>query len=193
MLPIGSYRDLDDDDAFVWFRGFPRFENRAASLEAFYLHSGAWLSNRDAANDTLIDSDNVLLLRPAREHTGFDLRGVVRPSPSSDEEPRTFLWIGAMMLELPATDATVTAFERDALPRLPGASYFVTEGRRNEFPRLPVREDEYAFVVCARCDTLEDIEHCKQVVNERFIPAIVEPIVTVEHTRLRPTRRSLMR
>lgn len=197
MVPVGQYRDLDDDDAFVWFRGFPRFEERAAALEAFYVHSETWRTNRDAANDTMIDSDNVLLLRPAREESGFDLRGMVRQAPTAHETPHGLLWSCVVMLESPASEATVAAFERSALPLLTdiagNLSYFVTDERRNDFPRLPVREGEYAFVACGTCSTLDDFERCKQIVDERFIPELAERVATVEHLRLRPARRSLLR
>lgn len=197
MVPIGHYRDLDDDDAFVWLRGFPRFEERAAALDAFYVQSDAWRENRNAANDTMIDSDNVLLLNPARDNTGFDLRRLQRPAPSGQDFPHHLLWLSAVMLESAASEATVAAFERDALPLLSdvtgAVSYFVTDLRRNEFPRLPVREGEYALVACGLCPALDDIERCKRIVDERFISAAVERVVTVEHLRLRPARRSLLR
>lgn len=197
MVPLGHYRNLDDDDAFVWVRGFPKFEERAAALDAFYVQSDAWRDNRDAANDTMIDSDNVLLLKPARENSGFDLRSMTRSAPAAPELPHRLLWLCAVMLEAPASEATVTAFERNALPLLSNVtgavSYFVTDQRRNEFPRLPVREGEYAFVACGLCPALDDIERCKQIVDERFIPAVAERVVTVEHFRLRPAHRSLLR
>ncbi len=197
MVPLGHYRDLDNDDAFVWLRGFPRFEDRAAALTAFYVESDAWRANRDAANDTMIDSDDVLLLRPARERSGFDLRGMVRPQRSAHDQVQGFLWVCVMMLEMPASEATVTAFERDALPLIStaanGVSYFITEERRNDFPKLPVRENEYAFVACGLCGSLDDLGQCQRIVHERFVPAVVEGIVSLENLRLRPARRSLLR
>src|SRR5260370_36686938 len=78
MVPIGHYRDLDDPNSFVWFRGFADMETRRGALEAFYT-SPAWMDHRDAANATMIDSDNVLLLRCARPATGFDPQSLTRP------------------------------------------------------------------------------------------------------------------
>ncbi|MBV8639400.1 MAG: NIPSNAP family protein [Candidatus Eremiobacteraeota bacterium] len=197
MVPVGHFRDPNDDDAFIWFRGFPQFEDRAKALEAFYMHSDTWRTHRDAANDTLIDSDDVLLLRPAREQSGFDVDGMTRPARSSAEETQRVLWLCVVMLAMPASEATVTAFEREALARLGdvtgGVSYFVTEQRRNEFARLPVREGEYAFVACAMCRTSGDVRHCEQIVDERFVPALAGRVVSVEHVHLRPARRSLLR
>src|SRR5688572_27147018 len=62
MKVIGQFRDLDNPDRFVWLRGFRDMESRATGLAAFY--SGpVWQANREAANVTMVDSDNVLLLR----------------------------------------------------------------------------------------------------------------------------------
>jgi hypothetical protein len=69
MRVIGTFRDLDDPDRFVWLRGFPTMESRADSLAAFY-GGPVWHRHRDAANATMIDSDDVLLLRPATACAG---------------------------------------------------------------------------------------------------------------------------
>ena len=63
MTLIGQFRDLDDPDRFVWLRGFPDMESRNRALEAFYF-GPVWQAHRGAANATMIDSDDVLLLRP---------------------------------------------------------------------------------------------------------------------------------
>src|SRR5258705_1797913 len=72
MTVIGQFRDLNNPDRFVWLRGFSDMDARAAQLQTFY--SGpVWKTHRDAANATMIDSDNVLLLRPASPTSGFQL------------------------------------------------------------------------------------------------------------------------
>ena len=72
MHLVGQFRDLDRPDRFVWIRGFPDMASRAQSLQAFY-GGPVWQAHRDAANATMIDSDNVLLLRPVSD--GFRIRG----------------------------------------------------------------------------------------------------------------------
>lgn len=60
---VGTFTDLDDPDRFVWLRGFSDMATRARSLGEFY--SGpVWKTHRNAANATMVDSDNVLLLHP---------------------------------------------------------------------------------------------------------------------------------
>ncbi|HET6818007.1 MAG TPA: NIPSNAP family protein [Mycobacteriales bacterium] len=63
MHVVGQFRDLDDPGTFVWLRGFRSMEQRRRSLEAFY-YGPVWKQHRDAANATMRDSDDVLLLRP---------------------------------------------------------------------------------------------------------------------------------
>src|SRR3546814_7453021 len=79
---FGRYIDLDDPDRFVWMRGFSDLETRGRALSDFY-GGPAWAAHREAANATMIDSANVLLLRPSgrrsEEHTS-ELQSLMRIS-----------------------------------------------------------------------------------------------------------------
>lgn len=143
MTLIGQFRDLDDPDRFVWLRGFPDMDARLRSLEAFY--SGpAWRANRDAANATMIDSDDVLLLKPLTPASGFapgarGPRGATGPGPGA-------VAAGVCRLsgpddDLPARFAAVFA-PRLAAAGLVPAAVLVTDPSPNTFPGLPVREGE---------------------------------------------------
>jgi hypothetical protein len=70
MRIAGLFRDLDAPDRLVWLRGFPDMPARAEALEDFY-GGPVWQAQRDAANATMIDSSDVLLLRPLETGTGF--------------------------------------------------------------------------------------------------------------------------
>src|SRR5215470_613882 len=59
---LGTFRDRNRPDFFVWLRGFADMAARLRALEGFY-GSPLWKSRRDAVNATLVDNDNVLLLR----------------------------------------------------------------------------------------------------------------------------------
>lgn len=147
---IGTFRDLANADRFVWLRGFEDMPTRADALQAFY--SGpVWQAHRNAANATMIDSDNVLLLRSARPGSGF--RFDDRPL-----APREATRIPAGLVEVrtyyfdaePGTDELrwIDGLQeaRDAV----GASLLAvmqTESSPNTFARLPVRENEPALVV----------------------------------------------
>lgn len=147
MRVIGQFRDLDAADRFVWLRGFPDLASRAAPLEAFY-GGPVWQANRDAANATMIDSDDVLLLRPVDPDAGFVLPAVR----AAAAEPAGGLIAATIaLLRAPADDAFVRWFDAEAGPILaaagaPPLARFRTEYGKNAFPRLPVREGEHAFV-----------------------------------------------
>jgi hypothetical protein len=86
----------------------------------------------------MIDSDDVLLLRPVR--SGFPLAGLARdPARAS----ATYAVAIYYFHERPSTEL-VERFDR-ALPA--GGTRFVTEYSANTYPRLPIREGEHVFVV----------------------------------------------
>ena len=82
MRVLGQFRDLDRPDMFVWLRGFASMESRRRALEGFY-GGPVWAAHRNAANATMVDSDNVLLLRPAWPGAAIALPQHPRPAPGS--------------------------------------------------------------------------------------------------------------
>jgi hypothetical protein len=93
MQVLGTFRDLDRPDRFVWLRGFPDMAARARSLAAFY-GGPVWARHRDAANATMLDSDDVLLLRP--------VGGTVR-LPAAGDDP--VLTAEVLLLRRPVDEA----------------------------------------------------------------------------------------
>ncbi len=141
MAVLGRYRMTDDPDAFVWMRSFATMKQRLQALEAFY-GGPVWQTHRDAANATMINSDNVLLLRPAWDGSGVAERagreaGIVVATVSYCA-PGT----AAALVDLYRTK--LLAVEQAVGGTLLGA--FVTEHAENTFPRLPVRAGEETFV-----------------------------------------------
>jgi len=147
---IGQFYDLDDPDRFVWLRGFHDMPARAESLDAFY--SGpVWKAHREAANATMIDSDNVLVLRLPHGTCGFSFKDRNRPPLGRRAKQDGFVAATVYYFDEPVNSTFTNTFENTIKPVLieTGASilaYFVTEDSPNTFPRLPVREGEHAFV-----------------------------------------------
>jgi hypothetical protein len=137
---LGQFRDLDDPNRFVWLRGFPDMDRRAATLGAFY-GGPAWAAGRAAANATMIDSDNVLLLRPlgatdSLQAASASLRLVVAE---------------IHYLDRAAAAAFAAFFATEMQPLIVAAgarplATLITEPSANSFPRLPVREDVTVLV-----------------------------------------------
>jgi quinol monooxygenase YgiN len=116
MRVLGQFRDLDDPDRFVWLREFDDMDVRRRALEAFYT-GPVWRRHRDAANATMIDSHDVLLLRP------------VRPRPP----------MGATGTTPAVVHVTIAAGDFPVPDN--GFGLYETEPAENTFPALPVRTD----------------------------------------------------
>lgn len=156
MRVLGQFRDLDDADRFVWLRGFAGMAGRAAALQAFY-GGPVWAAHRDEANATMVDSDDVRLLRPAWEGAGL-------PEPSGERAAHGAAGpargrVQARVLPLPAAPvAELLALCRGPVSqclREAGAqvvAWYATEDAPNNFPRLPVREGEPVLVALALFD-----------------------------------------
>jgi hypothetical protein len=148
---VGSFRDLDDPDRFVWMRSFQNLAARPAALEAFY-NGPVWAAHRGAANATMLDSDNVLLLKPFAEPA--PALSLARPLPQAAGIVRLSLhYLGGV-------DALRFAefFEAHYAPRVeargvPILGRFISESSANNFPRLPIREAERVFAWLVRLDT----------------------------------------
>lgn len=153
MAIVAQFYDLDKANRFVWIRGFESMPARQKALEAFY-YGPLWQANRDAANATLEDNDNVLLLRPASPGSGFALDG---PRPATAGAPRRLLVATICYFEQEASSEFINSFDRDLLPLAQehGArvlARYVSEKSPNTFERLPVRETENVFVWFAAFD-----------------------------------------
>jgi hypothetical protein len=189
MDVIGTFCDADDPDRFVWLRGFPDMERRTQSLAAFY-GGPVWKAHRQAANATILDSDNVLLLRPGWDDAGFPGEGTHAPR----NPPTGFVTASICHFDRSVPDAFVRTFHA-AIPALFGESEeacflgaFVTEPSANTFPALPVREGENVFVWFARVRN-------PGASRTTHLPADVEcaPARPPEILRLLPTARSRLR
>ncbi len=200
---IGQFRDLEDPNRFVWLRGFPDMDKRRAALQAFY-GGAVWQKYRDVANATMVDSDNVLLLRPARPTSGFFLDPTDRPPPGAQEEPPGLVVATILSFETPPSATFLDFFEGTLAPVLTknGASIlssFVTEESSNTFPALPVREGEQVFVWFSRFrDQAAYDEHVAVLAQpQQWHDQMWEPMVrrlkaAPEVLKLAPTTRSLV-
>ncbi|WP_343640113.1 NIPSNAP family protein [Roseateles sp.] len=57
MRLYGQFADLDDQDRFVWIRGFDDMASRQRALTEFYT-GPVWQARRGEANPLLVDNDN---------------------------------------------------------------------------------------------------------------------------------------
>lgn len=146
MRVLGQFRDLDRPDLFVWLRSFADMASRRRALEAFY-GGPVWAAHRTAANATMIDSDNVLLLRPAWLGAASELPQHTRPPTGTEGTAAGVVDATVFYLKEPATPALLDFCRHRMAPTLQrgGArqvAWYCTEPSANTFPGLPVREGE---------------------------------------------------
>jgi hypothetical protein len=198
MRMIGQFHDLDDPDQFVWLRGFPDMESRRRALSRFY-DGPVWARHRDAANATMIDHTNVLLLRPSAPDRGLP---PAPAAPGSDDAPpdEPALLCAAIhpVAEEPSSDllARVDDVVGPVLDAAGGTTVaeLQTAQYENSFPRLPVREGEHVIVRLAR---FPGGEHGRRPVPPAAWRSIQDGlgellVGPVEQLWLRPTARSAL-
>lgn len=199
MHVIGQFRDLDDPDRFVWLRGFASMDARREALQAFYF-GPVWQRHREQANATMIDSDNVLLLRAAAADAGLMPTAAPRPAIGAAASAGA-LCLGICSLDASAELGFALRFDRQLAPLLQqhGANLiarYVTDASANTFPRLPVREDVRVFVWIARFDDVAQMDTHLQAL--RASPAWAQALgdgltAPPQMLRLVPTARSELR
>lgn len=181
MTVAGQFTDLDRPDHFVWLRGFPDMVRRREALAAFY-GGPVWAAHKDAANATMIDSDDVLLLRPV---VPFPV-APIRPPVGATTVPSTLVAVTVYALPGPVSPevlrlvGAVAGGERIALLQ--------TEPAPNTFPALPVREGEHVVVRVARYE--DEAAHRPPDTPRELLDQLTAPPVEL---RLRPTARSRLR
>lgn len=178
MTVLAQFRDEDHPDTFTWFRGFADMTGRQSALAAFY-GGPSWAQHRDAANATMIDSDNVLLLTPVLGH----LFPVVerRETTPCQFEVTTFHLAG------PATTDQAAALGRTVgTDRM--VALLTTLVAENTFPALPVREGEHVIVAITSGGAPENNTWAELGLSELGLE-----LIRTSTFRMAPTTRSRLR
>ena len=161
-------------------------DTRRQSLQDFY-GGPVWAAHRDAANATMIDSDDVLMLRPVYLRAGYPQRGASRGGDPS--------LIAATIYHVTDPDAAVDEFRRTVEPEL-GVTPLAclrTGAAPNTFPALPVREEARVVVWLARFADADEYDAHRRATSgahEGLAAYLTEP---PQQLRLAPTARSQLR
>jgi len=198
MSLLGQFRDLDAPGHFVWMRGFESMAARKAALEGFY-GGLVWQAHREAANATLDDNDDVLLLKPPLNAARLDLPP--RQPDGTDLGPASLIGITIQALDAPPPADFAARFEGEVRPTLEAAGaavlgWMVTEAAENSFPRLPVREGEQVLAWIGRfADVSAQAEHLVRAeragLGDGF--GLASRRGVIQRLRLEPTARSRLR
>jgi hypothetical protein len=128
---LGQFRIKGEEDKFFWIRGFENMQTRLAFLRNFYEQGKVWKQFGSGANEMMLDSDNVYLLKPLRsESVNYDeltkQKGIVVVDyyfahPNQIDDLANFLQAPPYLKNKP--------------------TLWVSEMSVNDFPRLPAIQD----------------------------------------------------
>ena len=140
----GLFRIKGEDDRFFWIRGFDTMQDRSRFLPAFY-GGEVWKEFGPAANDMMLEWHNVHLIKP-----------VVNNNNSFPPGKELFV-IDYYRAKDKQLNELIDLFNTEYIPLFNkwniNASLWVSEMEENDFPRLPVYQDENLLVVITSCNT----------------------------------------
>ncbi len=197
---IGQYRDLDDPDRFVWLRSFPDMQTRKDALTRLYT-GPVWKAHGRLAAGTMVDSDNVLLLRPLRPETAFAPSTVKLPPPGTRGPGKGLLLANIVYVEKNTPAEFGAFFEQELRPHWERAdatvvAEMVSDHSPNTYAALPVRERENVFVWFAQFPDRASVDaHQRALVESRQWREAAGKLSSWTHHRievlhLQPTARS---
>lgn len=180
---LGQFRIKGDDDRFFWIRGFEDMQTRLTFLRRFYEQGEVWKQFGPGANEMMLEWNNVYLLRPLRGasfgHDEFAVRRGISVVESYFVRPNH-------------RDELADLFEANHTTHLNSKPILcVSEMSENDFPRLPVIQDENLLVtITVFRDESDCHSHLKQSTDFK---ARMQELVTSESTLiLYPTAKSYM-
>ena len=142
-IVFGQFLERKNHNLFTWIRGFKNMDARATINAALY-YGPLWKEHRATMNNLLVDSDNVLLLRPLNQERG------VLVLPAVDPVYETNGAQGVLVAQIFAVKTnSIETFAQQAEPTFAAyrgagareAGVLVTLDMPNNFPQLPIRTD----------------------------------------------------
>ena len=135
----GQYRVKDEDDRFFWIRGFDNMEKRSRFLPAFY-GGTTWKIFGPAANEMMLEWHHVHLLKPAGA-------GI-----SEFDQKQGLVVIDFYTAANSEFDQLTNLFAKTYIPLfhswgISNISLWISERAENDFPQLPVYQENDLLVV----------------------------------------------
>lgn len=135
---VAPFRIKGENDRFFWIRSFEDMQSRLTFLRGFYEQGEIWKRFGADANEMMLDSDHVHLLKPLS--ASFDLDEL--------ENETGVVVIEFYLAKANQLDQLIVSFETDYLPCLKNKpTLLISEMAINDFPRLPVIQDPNLLVL----------------------------------------------
>jgi hypothetical protein len=195
---VGQFCDLDDPNRFVWLREFESFAARGETLPRFY-QGPVWQAHRDAANATIADSDDALLLEPLYLGAGYPRHGAPRADvATSSLVAVTVAYLAGLVTAADRELADVVRAELTAA-RAELIAVFTTHVADNNFPLLPLRDEHVLVWITRFPDDASYARHSSLLAasptwNDALLQLAARSApLPIQQLRLRPTIRSQLR
>jgi hypothetical protein len=142
---LGQFKINGVNNRFIWMRGFTGMSARVKFLNDFYVNSPVWKEFGPGANDMMINSDNVYLLRPLNNNK--------TSKEQSEGVNSNLLKTGKGVIAVDfyicnsTLDKVINLFTTTYIPFLKtldiqNITLWISEMSENDFPRLPVFQDK---------------------------------------------------
>lgn len=174
---LGEFKIENSNDRFVWFRGFKNMETRIKFLNDFYCESIVWKENGKAANEMMINSDNVYLLKPLYK--------------SSNLKTNKGITVIDFYICNSTIEQTIKLFDVEYIPFLKtidvtDISFWVSEMKENDFPRLPVFQDKNLLATITHYENQNEYETKQKAIDSMpsSLNFSMQQLVTIHHKLL---------
>lgn len=142
-LAFGQFFERAQADRFTWLRGYPDMATRLAANTAFY-DGPVWREHKGALNGDIVDSDDVLLLRPLYPDSGIARLPAV--DPVAEPLGAQGLAVAQILRVAPGQLAACALAAEEWFVHYHGrgvieAGILTTLDVANNFPRHPIRSD----------------------------------------------------
>ena len=135
---LAPFRIKGESDRFFWIRGFEDMKSRLTFLRGFYEQGEVWKRFGPDANEMMLDSDHVHLLKPLS--ASFEWNELEREA--------GVVVIEFYLAKANQLDQLITSVETDSLSCFKNKpTLLISEMAFNDFPRLPVMQDPNLLVV----------------------------------------------
>jgi hypothetical protein len=197
-IAFGQFLERKNPGGFTWMRGFKNTDARAVVNASFY-YGPLWREHAFTMNGLMVDSTNILLLRPLSPERGVIVLPAVDPVTEAKGAQ------GVVIAQIFAVKAnSVDAFAQQAEAAFAGyrsagvreAGVLVTLDAPNNFPQLPVRTDGPYLVWLGTVKDSQALDARFNPLAERALPALSATNLlraAPELVILDPTRRSRLR
>jgi hypothetical protein len=180
---LGQFRIKGASDRFFWIRGFEDMQTRLTFLRRFYEQGEVWKQFGPGANEMMLDSDHVYLLKPLRsESFAYD----------EFAKGKGILVVESYFVKPNHRDELADLLQANPTPHLNNKPILcVSEISENDFPRLPVIQDENLLV--AVTVFRDESDYQSHLTRSAGLKTRIKELITNEETLiLNPTAKSFM-